>query len=186
MLSVFPFIRCLKKQSTLLSSISVDDLIIPATPHISQETEPKLRNSNLLAVFQTVMSGTDGNVINLNRSLSLTQFSTIPMLEIVIKTLSKKHFREPLSLNCWGLAWPKSLCAHASNSILIITLTQHLFLAESQGHRHGFCPRALGKPQSQKESHFLPPELLFHSSALARSLLGSMLSCLIFRSFHIP
>lgn len=104
MLSVFPFIRCLKKQSTLLSSISVDDLIIPATPHISLETEPKLRNSNLLAVFQTVMSGTDGNVINLNRSLSLTQFSTIPMLEIVIKTLSKKHFREPLSLNCWGLA----------------------------------------------------------------------------------
>lgn len=186
MLSVFPFIRCLKKQSTLLSSISVDDLIIPATPHISQETEPKLRNSNLLAVFQTVMSGTDGNVINLNRSLSLTQFSTIPMLEIVIKTLSKKHFHEPLSLNCWGLAWPKSLCAHAFNSILIITLTQHLFLAESQGHRHGFCPRALGKPQSQKESHFLPPELLFHSSALARSLLGSRLSCLIFRSFHIP
>lgn len=104
MLSVFSFIRCLKKQSTLLSSISVDDLIIPATSHISQETEPKLRNSNLLAVFQTVMSGTDGNFINLNRSLSLTQFSTIPMLETVIKTLSKEHFREHLSLNCWGPA----------------------------------------------------------------------------------
>lgn len=65
-------------------------------------------------------------------------------------------------------------------------LNTQLFLAESQGHRHGFCPRALGKPQSQKESHFLPPELLFHSSALARSLLGPMLSCLIFRSSHIP
>lgn len=98
MLSVFSFIRGLRKQSTLLFSVSVDDLLIPATPHISQETEPKLRNSNLLAVFQTVMSGTDRNFINLNRSLSLTQFSTIPMSEIVIKTLSKEHFCEPLSL----------------------------------------------------------------------------------------
>lgn len=81
MLSVFSFIRCLRRQSTLRFSIAVDDLVIPATPHISQETEPKLRNANLLAVFQTVMSGTDRNFINLNRSLSLTQFSTIPVLE---------------------------------------------------------------------------------------------------------
>lgn len=76
------------------------------------------------------------------------------------RSLSGEHFREPLSLNCWGLAGPKSLCAHSSNSILRITFTQHLFLAES---------------------YFLPPEPLLHSSALAHAL-RLVLCCLVWFS----
>lgn len=151
MLAVFSFIRCLRRQSTLLFSIAVDDLIIPATPHISQETEPELRNANLWQCFK-------------QWRVALTEISSISTdhypWRSSPRSLSGEHFREPLSLNCWGLAGPKSLCAHTSNSILRITFTQHLFLAES---------------------HFLPPEPLLHSSALAHAL-RLVLCCLVWFS----
>lgn len=180
MLLVFSSIRCLRKQSSLLFSISIDDLIIPATLHISQETEAKLRNSNLLAVFQTVMSGTDRI-----SSVSTDHYPWHSLHDSNVRNSNKNPFQRTFLWASFSKLLGSSRTEEPVCTYFQLNSYNHLNTTPLLS-RNGFCLRALGKPQSQKDSHFLPPELLLHSSALACSLLGPTLSCLIFRSSHIP